>query len=94
MFDNLIRLWKEMEANAANDRGYRGYLYYSEDAKETIEVINEINTLLIDRGSINHTNMLKLRLLGFNIFPVERDSFGWLIGACIKKDTKCGVYFG
>ena len=94
MFDNLMRLWKEMEENVSCDNNYRGYSFYSQDAKESIAVISEVSDLLIDSSGINYTNMIKLRDLGFSIFPVERDSFGWLIGACVKKDTKCGIYFG
>ena len=94
MFDKLLELWKIMEQNASIESdGFRGYSYYSDHHIETINVSNEISDLLITNGNINYVTMNKLKELGFNIFPVEKDSFGWLIGACIKKETRCGVYF-
>jgi hypothetical protein len=37
--------------------------------------------LLIDsNGRCNRENMEKLENLGYPVFPIEKDSFGWLIG--------------
>lgn len=94
MFDNLLKLWEEMEEKVYVEPGFRGYRFFSEYCEETIKVVNELDNLLINDGKINYTNRENLKVLGFDVFPVEKDSFGWLIGACVKKDTKCGVYFG
>ena len=36
--------------------------------------------LLIRDGKCNYENMKILKEKGFNVFPIESDSFGWLIG--------------
>lgn len=95
MFDKLLELWKVMEeANIHTEEGPSGYSFYDYEREEVGAVSAELCSLLIDCGSINYDNKLKLTELGFFIFPVERDSFGWLVGACVKKSTKCGVCFG
>jgi hypothetical protein len=55
----------------------------------TIEVEALATEVLIcGDGRGNEENMNELRRLGWGVFPVERDGFGWLIGGI---QTKKGV---
>ena len=60
------------------------------EPKNIIEDIIDIATVIfIDHeGRVNFTNIIECRKYGIDIFCVERDKFGWLIGG-IK--TKKGV---
>lgn len=43
--------------------------------------------LLIDSdGNCNWSNISVLKTAGFNVIPVERDRFGWLVGGIITKN--------
>lgn len=59
---------------------------------EALELINEAealgNEVLIIDGKCNWDNHTILKDNGFNVFPGERDRFGWLTG-CIQ--TKKGI---
>lgn len=42
--------------------------------------------LLIDsKGNCNWANISILKSVGFNVIPIERDRFGWLIGGIVTK---------
>jgi len=50
------------------------------------EVSNLVNKYLITEGvSPNFDNMRILADKGFRVFPVEKDSFGWLVGGIMTK---------
>lgn len=45
------------------------------------EISDEAEILLITKkGFCNWDNINILKSAGYNVFPLERDSFGWLIG--------------
>lgn len=48
--------------------------------------------LITDGGSVNYENTRVLEENGFHVFPVERDSFGWLVGGI--RTTKGVTTFG
>lgn len=69
-----------------------------DDKDYPIELMKEIETLacgcLISQGGGCHwENIAKLRDLGYNVFPGEKDSFGWLTG-CIRTKTGIVIVYG
>lgn len=51
------------------------------------EVENAACNLLINsNGGCNWSNISVLKAAGFNVVPVERDRFGWLIGGIVTKN--------
>jgi hypothetical protein len=55
--------------------------YLSSDCQEVREVTDLANKHLItDKSECNWYNINFLKAKGFNVFPVERDSFGWMLG--------------
>ena len=55
--------------------------YLTSDCSEVTEIIELANKHLItDKGYCNWYNINFLKEKGFNVFPVERDSFGWMLG--------------
>lgn len=84
----LIKLLLELEKNDS--------IISSDYLADNIPIVNEIvnlaNELLITReGECNHKNMSILEQYNFNIFPLEVDSFGWLV-ACIHTDKGIIIY--
>lgn len=63
---------------------------YHDKLHPTIQLaVSRANELLItDTGTCNWNNINILKESGYNVFPGEQDSFGWLIG-CIR--TKKGI---
>jgi hypothetical protein len=50
-----------------------------------IPIVEEISgiaesILITQTGYCNWENIYKLENLGFHVFPLERDSFGWILG--------------
>lgn len=55
--------------------------YLSHDCPEVAEVVELANKYLItDKGQCNWYNINILRSDGIEIFPLEQDSFGWMLG--------------
>lgn len=84
----LIKLLLELEKNDS--------IISSDYLADNIPIVNEIvnlaNELLITHeGRCNHKNMSILEQYNFNIFPLEVDSFGWLV-AGIHTDKGIIIY--
>jgi hypothetical protein len=55
--------------------------YLSHECPEVGEVVELANKYLItDKGQCNWYNINILRAGGLHIFPLEQDSFGWMLG--------------
>jgi hypothetical protein len=55
--------------------------YLSHDCREVGEIVELANKHLItSKGQCNWYNINFLKEKGFNVFPVEQDSFGWMLG--------------
>ena len=75
--DNLINLLKKLE---------------SDDTIESKDILDSGNSLvddisceaesllITDNGYCNWENIETLKDAGYSVFPIERDSFGWIIG--------------
>jgi hypothetical protein len=77
--DELIRLLQQFESDTS--------LTYSEDEFISNTEIGAIaSDILIDKdGSCNWDNIIILDSNGFSVIPIEKDSFGWLIGGILTK---------
>jgi hypothetical protein len=77
--DKLLQLLQDFEANADST--------YDEDEYITnTEAGSLASSILIDQdGNCNWDNIHILEKNGFSVFPVEKDSFGWLIGGIATK---------
>ena len=63
--------------------------YISRENLHVLEAASLAETVLITpTGHCNWDAMDTLRREGYDVFPIERDSFGWLIGGI---QTKVGV---
>ena len=72
-------------------------LFNSEILSNKIMLVKRVNylagSLLInDEGNINLEEIRKIEESGFNIFPLEMDSFGWVTGGI--QTSKGVVMFG
>ena len=55
--------------------------YLTHDYPEVREITDLANKYLItDKGECNWYNINSLKSAGLDIFPVEQDSFGWMLG--------------
>ena len=55
--------------------------YLTHDYSEVREIADLANKHLItDKSECNWDNINFLKEKGFNVFPVEQDSFGWMLG--------------
>jgi hypothetical protein len=55
--------------------------YLSHDCPEVAEIVRLANKYLItEKGDCNWYNINILRASGVRIFPLEQDSFGWMLG--------------
>jgi len=60
--------------------------YLSHECPEVAEVVELANKHLItDKGQCNWYNINFLKNAGIDIFPVERDSFGWMLGGILTS---------
>jgi len=74
--DEFINKIKELEES---DIRYSEYL--PSDNPIVIEIINMVNNLLIDvNGYCNWDNIAIMKNHSYEVFPLERDRFGWLLG--------------
>lgn len=84
----LITLLFELEKNDS--------IISSDYLTDSIPIVNEIvnlaNELLItNKGQCNYKNMSILEKYNFNVFPLEVDSFGWLVSG-IHTDKGIIIY--
>lgn len=87
--ENLLNLLNKIENNSEIQKtNYLTDGYFHELHEDIQEVTRIACEELITNGSCNWNNISKLKELGYNVFPGESDSFGWLSG-CIK--TKKGI---
>jgi hypothetical protein len=77
--DELIRLLQEFE----NDTS----LTYDEDefVANPEAAAAASNVLIDDEGKCNWENIKILETIGFYVIPIEKDSFGWLVGGIVTK---------
>ena len=83
--ERLIELLREIESDATLPNDMDAVI--SHPAAIEIEALAP-SLLILEGGRINQSNMDELSDLGWGVFPVERDGFGWLIGGI---QTKKGV---
>lgn len=82
----LIKLIKELEESCVKVDA-DGYLDSNNQlVKDVSYLANDL--LITSNGKLNIDNMEILDIAGYRTFPVERDSFGWLIGGI---QTSIGV---
>lgn len=43
------------------------------------------DVLIDSNGQCNWANISILKSVGFNVIPIEKDSFGWMIGGIVTK---------
>lgn len=85
--EQLITLLLELENNDSISPSD-----YLKDIPIVNEIVNLANELLITNdGKCNHKNMFILETYNFNVFPLEVDSFGWLV-AGIHTDKGIIIY--
>lgn len=76
--DHLINLLKALESDDT-------LIPVEECITEHHPLVEEIvgladDLLITTNGVCNWTRINMLKNIGYNVFPLERDSFGWLIG--------------
>lgn len=88
--EKLIEMLAELEGDASLKSTEGDYLY-NEDHPLCIPISNIATDLFITYdGDCDWDMMDRLESNGFRIIPIERDSFGWLIGGiCTKKGIIC-----
>ncbi len=89
--DRLVSMLADLEAGKVECQvetcDYDGDTYVTCD-----EIRAEASKVLIlADGSCNVTNIVALRKHGYDVFPGEEDSFGWLTG-CIQTSKGILVY--
>lgn len=60
-------------------------------SEEISDICCEI--FITEEGCVNCDNVAEFKSYGYNIYPTERDSFGWLLGAFDIDDVHT-VYWG
>lgn len=74
----LLVLLKKLE----NDDSIQQVDYLEEGIPIVDEIVQLANELLItEKGQCHYKNMTILESNNFTIFPLEMDSFGWLVAA-------------
>lgn len=68
---------------------------YFESNPEIDHATSVCNELLITHdGGVNYNNITTLEELGYTVYPVEKDSFGWLVGGVRNNKTGKVLTFG
>lgn len=75
--DSLVKLIRNLE--------YDNTIIYSRYLSHNIPCVKNIshlacNLLITDEGDCNWKNIEYLKKKGYNVNPIESESFGWLIG--------------
>jgi hypothetical protein len=77
--DELLRLLQEFETNTE-------ILYDEDEYISDSNIAATASAILIDEeGNCNWENIHTLETNGFSVIPIEKDSFGWLIGGIVTK---------
>ena len=78
-----------------DDNNYNNYVFNPEDKLRGAALINHISILadevfITNEGHVNHENIQYLYKINknYNVFSIEQDRFGWLIGGI---ETEKGV---
>jgi hypothetical protein len=79
MLDILLTLLKKIDDNK-NIRYYGDNIILSDNSDVTDAVRIAEDVLITDSGAVNWEGVNVLVQHGYNVFPMERDSFGWLTG--------------
>jgi hypothetical protein len=83
--ERLIELLKEIDSDVTlSERDSDAVISHP----NAIEIESLANDVLIADAGCNWENIRHLTSLGWAVFPIERDRFGWLIGGI---QTKKGV---
>lgn len=94
--EDLARLISLLDSIEADDKlKTEGDFCLSEADHEYVDEIGSLadSLLISEGGQLNHENIAFVRDVGyFGVFPVERDSFGWLIGGI--QTSKGVITFG
>ena len=93
MFEEFLMKWAQMETEIP---GNNQYYNTGEDVPEiSYEIEGLCSDLFItEEGRPNVSNIEAIRKYGFQVYPTERDSFGWLCAACKKLSTNSIIFFG
>jgi hypothetical protein len=84
MLDSLISLLKKIEDNVAiKDFGDDVILSQHPDVIEAINLAEEL--LITGMGAVNWGAVSVMRQHGYEVFPIEQDSFGWLLAGISTK---------
>jgi DNA-binding transcriptional MocR family regulator len=87
-----IQTLLKMLTTVENDNSIKEIDYLQESTTIICNIVNLANDLLItDDGKCHYENMSILENNNFNIFPLEMDSFGWLV-AGIQTNKGVIVY--
>jgi hypothetical protein len=87
--ERLLELLKELEKSDIKPRDF----VTSEHHKNVAEIEELLESMCIDKtGGIHMGNVSRIKNSGYYVFPVERDSFGWLLGGV--ETTKGTITFG
>lgn len=94
MIQQFVQAWEAMEnGNVSLDKQGERYFYNSSEPK-VLDCEILANDLLISNGNLNHSNAEELQKLGFKVFPLEKDRFGWLLGGITKSPNTTILTFG
>ena len=79
MLDVLLTLLKKIDENK-NIRDYGDKVILSDNSDVTVAVHVAEDVLITDSGAVNWEAVNVVRQHGYNVFPMERDNFGWITG--------------
>ena len=93
MFEEFLMKWAQMETEIP---GNNQYYNAGEDVPEISYEIEWLcsDLFITEEGRPNVSNIEAIRKYGFQVYPTERDSFGWLCAACKKLSTNSIIFFG
>ena len=80
--DRLVELLNEVNASAMTPRDYIDEKHHS-----AVPLIKSLlcGLLITEKGNLNWDVKDELESYGFQVFPVEQDRFGWLMGAVLTE---------
>lgn len=89
--DILDVLWSVDEYRTKNQCGFN---YYHPQVDRAVGYANDL--FITDKGQPDFDNIRELeKISDYEVYPVEQDSFGWLVVAIRKTtNTQVNLYFG
>lgn len=80
--ERLVNLLEEVNASAITPRDY-----LEEEHHSAVPLIRSLlcGLLITEKGNIDFDAKDELESYGFQVFPVEQDRYGWLIGAVLTE---------